>query len=171
MTKSPLVRALCRSEIRTGRCCRAAYWLAASAGAAAGADAPFFALAFFGFLTCFTVGGEYELTELEPPGAAVWASAAEAPKASETAVNNSVSFFILFSPLTIAINEPTRFRRVWRGQAASVYKAENYVAANIQSFMPDIVGFPPRHATPLGAYSKGAKARSASAFDSDMRFA
>jgi hypothetical protein len=144
-----------------------AYWLAASAGAAAGADAPFFAFCFFGFLTCFTVGGEYELTELEPPGAAGWASAAVAPKASETAVNNSVSFFIRFSPLTIAISKPTRFGRVWRGQAASVYKAENYVAANIQSFKADIVGFPPRPK----AYSKGAKARSASVFDSDMRFA
>jgi hypothetical protein len=80
-----------------------AYWLAASAGAAIGADAPFFILCFFGFLTCFTVGGEYELTALEPPGAAGWACTAEAPAASETAVNNSVSFFIRFSPLTIAI--------------------------------------------------------------------
>jgi len=45
-------------------------------------------------LTCFVVGGEYELTELEPAGAAVCASVAEAPRASETAVNTSVSFFI-----------------------------------------------------------------------------
>jgi hypothetical protein len=79
------------------------YWLAASAGAAIGADAPFVAFCFFGFLTCFSVGGEYELTALEPPGAAGWASAAEAPTARETAVNNSVSFFIRFSPLAIAI--------------------------------------------------------------------
>jgi hypothetical protein len=50
------------------------------------------------------VGGEYELTALEPPGAAVCASAAEAPAASETAVNNSTSFFIGFSPSTVAIN-------------------------------------------------------------------
>ncbi len=131
-----------------------------------GADAPFFVFAFFGFLTCFTVGGEYELTELEPSGAAGWASATEAPAASETAVNNSVSFFILFSPLTIAINQPTRFGRVWRGKPASVYKDENCTAANIQLFTPDIVDSPPRV-----AYSKGARARSASAFDSDMRFA
>jgi len=71
-----------------------AYWLAASAGAAIGADAPFFIFCFLGFLTCFTVGGEYELTELDAAGAAGWASATEALAASETAVNNSVSFFI-----------------------------------------------------------------------------
>lgn len=70
-----------------------AYWLAAS-GATAGADAPFFIFCFFGFLTCFVVGGEYELTELDAAGAAVCASAAEAPTANETAVNNSASFFI-----------------------------------------------------------------------------
>jgi hypothetical protein len=40
------------------------------------------------------VGGEYELTELDAAGAAVCASAAEAPTANETAVNNSASFFI-----------------------------------------------------------------------------
>jgi hypothetical protein len=72
---------------------KAAYWLAAS-GATAGADAPFFIFCFFGFLTCFVVGGEYELTELDAAGAAVCASAAEAPTANETAVNNSASFFI-----------------------------------------------------------------------------
>ncbi|AFT84337.1 hypothetical protein BUPH_04101 [Paraburkholderia phenoliruptrix BR3459a] len=77
------------------------YWLAAS-GAAAGADSPFFIFCFFGFLTCFVVGGEYELTELEAAGAAVCASAAVALRANETAVNNSVSFFISFSPLTVA---------------------------------------------------------------------
>lgn len=47
----------------------AAYWLAAAG--AMGAEAPFFIFCFFGFLTCFWVGGEYELTELLAAGAAV----------------------------------------------------------------------------------------------------
>jgi hypothetical protein len=76
------------------------YWLAAAG--AAGADAPFFTLAFLGRLTCFWVGGEYELTELLAAGAAGWATATEAPTASETAAKTNVSFFMRVSPLTVA---------------------------------------------------------------------
>ncbi|CAG9254395.1 hypothetical protein PCAR4_360054 [Paraburkholderia caribensis] len=47
---------------------REPYWLA-PCGAVAGADAPFLVFFFFGFFTCLTVGGEYELTALDPPGA------------------------------------------------------------------------------------------------------
>jgi hypothetical protein len=82
---------------------RHAYWLAASAGAAAGAEAPFFTLAFFGFFTCFSVGGEYELTALDCAGAAgCCASVTEAPQASESPVNISVNFFIRFFSVTVA---------------------------------------------------------------------
>ncbi|MGF6596055.1 hypothetical protein P3T23_000762 [Paraburkholderia sp. GAS448] len=88
-----------------------AYWLAPSAGAAIGAEAPFFGcFAFFGFFTCFSVGAEYELTALASVGAAgCCARAIEAPKASESPVNNSVSFFIRVSPGRLQVVEPTRF--------------------------------------------------------------
>lgn len=179
------MRALCHSPVPKRGCllfaAAAAYWLADSAGAAADAAAPFFFLLFFGFFTCFSVGGEYELTALEPPGAAGCASATEAPAASETAVNNSVSFFIRFSPLTVAI---WMSRRVLaapdRVKADSVYKAENSAGGNIQPFGADIVGAPHRvmrrpARCPVmpcaAAYSSGANARSASVFDSAMRCA
>jgi len=73
-----------------------AYWLAAAG--AAGAEAPFFTFAFLGFLTCFWVGGEYELTALPAAGAAVWAKATEVPTASERPAKTNVSFFMRDSP-------------------------------------------------------------------------
>ena len=91
-------------DFRTG----VAYWLAA-AGAAAAAEAPFFVFCFLGFLTCFWVGGEYELTALLPAGAAAWAKAAEVPTASERPAKTNVSFFMRDSPCRLQVVEPTRF--------------------------------------------------------------
>jgi hypothetical protein len=77
----------------------AAYWLAAAGAAgAAGAEAPFFVFCFLARLTCFWVGGEYELTELLATGAAVWATATELPTASERPAKMNVSFFMRVSP-------------------------------------------------------------------------
>jgi hypothetical protein len=96
--KEPACRGLFRLLL-TDR--RYAYWLAAAAGAAIGAEAPF--LAFFGFFTCFSVGGEYELTELAWAGAAgCCASTTEAPKARESPVNISISFFMRVFSVTVA---------------------------------------------------------------------
>ena len=76
----------------------AAYWEAFSAGA----DALLLAFGFLGFLTCFSVGGEYELTELETTGAAGWPSATEAPTTSERPVKIRVSLFMVISPLLVS---------------------------------------------------------------------
>jgi hypothetical protein len=73
------------------------YWLAPS-----GMLAALFDFFFFAFFTCFSVGAEYELTALDPAGAAGCACDSGAMAASDNAVNISVSFFIRFSPLTVA---------------------------------------------------------------------
>jgi hypothetical protein len=76
---------------------RRGYWLAA-AGAAAAADAPFFVFCFFGFLTCFWVGGEYELTALPAGSGCLGERQQKYPAARERCSQNSVSFFIRDSP-------------------------------------------------------------------------
>lgn len=66
--------------------------------ALAGADVPLLTLGFLGFLMCFWVGGEYELTALETTGVAGWPSAIEAPNARERPVKICASLFTMFSP-------------------------------------------------------------------------
>jgi hypothetical protein len=104
---------------------------------AAGTEAPFFAFLCFGFFTCCSVGGEYELTELDPP----CANAGVAPAASDTAIHISDSFFIRFSPGRLPVRGRAFFADAFGvTNAAAVYKAENWIAGNIQSLRADIVG-------------------------------